>query len=81
MIILETKEDLITVISNWQQSIIMDLEELQLSSGSLDEATAYHQAISRLETLPINIEYSINEDVMSSFSIVEREEEQEYYGY
>lgn len=65
MIILHTKEDLMTVVQNWQQSVIMELEQLQLDCASLDEASAYHEALLRLETLPINIEYSINEDVMS----------------
>ena len=65
MIILDTKEDLMTVIQNWQQSVIMELEQLQLDCNSLGEASAYYEALERLETLPINIEYSINEDVMS----------------
>lgn len=63
MIILETKEDIATVVHNWQQDMLMQLEEWQAETDPLSYQ-AYQDAISILENLPFTSHFIINEEVM-----------------
>lgn len=66
MILLETPDDIMTVMKNWHENILMIVTDMYNQSDSHEQQDAYNNILELIHSLPIDNQYTINERVMEN---------------
>lgn len=66
MILLETADDVMTVMKNWHENIIMIVTDMYNEADSHEHQDAYNNVLELIHSLPIDNQYTINEQVMEN---------------